>query len=83
MAVDVKDWHIPTLELIFPLSKAHKVLDTFAEFLGEPRHRFQAHLLKDNTVYIMVNFDPAVENDLLVMDRLSSSAIRYGGTLRA
>lgn len=76
------DGTIGKLEFVLPVSKGAKCLGPYADFIGVPDHHFQAHLLPDRTVYITLYYDCESDEELLEMDKLTSSVIRYGGTLR-
>ena len=40
------------------------------------------HILQDRTALIQFNFDPTNEEQLLILDNMTSRVIRHGGTLR-
>ena len=55
------------------------MLQEFSMFLSE--HNFQAHVLKDG-IYLQLEFNSRLETDLLTLDKLTSTVIMNGGSLR-
>ena len=72
-----------TLEVLITVKGLIKILPEFVDD-GTlfSKHSFKAHLLKDKTIFLEIGFDPSNQDELVLLDRLTSSIIKRGGTLR-
>ena len=70
----------PKLEVLIPLGGLIKLLPEFIDDGLLSSRQLTAHLLKDMTVYLQIGVSP---DDFALLDKLTSSVIKRGGTLRA
>jgi hypothetical protein len=74
---------LDTLEVLIPIEGLIKILPEFVEDGNLfSKHTLTAHLLKDKTIYLQIGFNPSQESELVLLDKLTSSIIKRGGTLR-